>query len=103
VYNVRDMSDVDFGEKFSSNSFVQSDFEPRGLVGLLIKWGIAKDNKTAEIILLIMAVLFFGISIYITVNFLLPQDQTGSYNKTNSLNPLQERIEQRRLGGGNNN
>lgn len=68
------MSDVDFGEGLNAGGFSSpyQNPETKGMPGLLIKWGIAKDANTANIVLLITALVFFGISIYLSVAFLLP-------------------------------
>jgi len=67
------MSQVDFGET-QNNAFSRAYQNPeeKGMVGLLIKWGVAKDAKVANIILLLLALAFFGVSIYLAVSFLIP-------------------------------
>lgn len=58
------MDGYQFGEQ---NNSVMSYQDPnaKGMAGLLIKWGVAKDVKTAETILLIFALILIGVSIYL--------------------------------------
>lgn len=58
------MEGYNFGEQNNlANSY--QDQDAKGMAGLLIKWGITKDVKTAETILLIFALVLIGISIYL--------------------------------------
>jgi hypothetical protein len=57
------MDGYNFGEQNNVNTY--QDPGAKGMAGLLIKWGIAKDVKTAETILLIFALVLIGISIYL--------------------------------------
>jgi hypothetical protein len=58
------MDGYQFGEQ---NNTVTSYQDPnaKGMAGMLIKWGIAKDVKSAETILLIFALVLIAISIYL--------------------------------------
>jgi len=58
------MEGYQFGEQNNGASTYQ-DPNAKGMAGLLIKWGIAKDTKTAETILLVFALILIGISIYL--------------------------------------
>lgn len=58
------MEGYQFGQQNNNVSSYQ-DPNAKGMAGLLIKWGIAKDVKTAETILLIFALVLIGISIYL--------------------------------------
>lgn len=54
---------IEFNEEhYSSNTGIQEK-NPR-FVQMLIDWGIASDTKSANIILIGIAVIFFGVSIY---------------------------------------
>jgi hypothetical protein len=88
------MSNVDFGEGQNRGGFARPYQIPetKGMIGLLIKWGIVNDAKTANLVLLGMAVLFFGISIYLAYAFLIPPK--APVGNGAGLNPLQERINQ---------
>jgi hypothetical protein len=88
------MSQVDF-EESRNNSFSYSyqNQESKGLIGLLIKWGIVNDAKTANLVLLGMAVLFFSISIYLAYAFLIPP-KAPVVNGFDTTNPLRDRINQ---------
>jgi hypothetical protein len=57
------MDGYNFGEQNNVNTY--QDPNAKGMAGMLIKWGIAKDVKTAETILLIFALVLIGISIYL--------------------------------------
>jgi hypothetical protein len=57
------MDGYNFGEQNNVNTY--QDPSAKGMAGLLIKWGIAKDVKTAETILLIFALVLIAISIYL--------------------------------------
>ncbi len=58
------MSNIQFDEgQFRSNQSYQSPDE-KGMVGWLIKKGVAKDAKTANIILIIFIIICFGITFY---------------------------------------
>jgi len=89
------MSTVDFGEAQNTGGFAKSYQNPesKGMVGLLIKWGVVDNAKTANIILLIIALAFFGISIYLAVAFLIPpKAPVGNGAEIND--PLRDRINQ---------
>jgi len=58
------MEGYQFGEQNNSVSTYQ-DPNAKGMAGMLIKWGIAKDVKTAETILLVFALVLIAISIYL--------------------------------------
>lgn len=58
------MDGYQFGEQNNSTVSYQ-DPNAKGMAGLLIKWGVAKDVKTAETILLIFALILIGVSIYL--------------------------------------
>jgi len=58
------MEGYQFGEQNNSAAAYQ-DPNAKGMAGMLIKWGIAKDVKTAETILLIFALVLIAISIYL--------------------------------------
>jgi hypothetical protein len=58
------MEGYQFGEQNNTASSYQEP-DAKGMAGLLIKWGIAKDVKTAETILLIFALVLIGVSIYL--------------------------------------
>ncbi len=88
------MSNVDFGEAQNTGGFARSYQGPeaKGMVGLLIKWGVTDNAKTANLILLAIALAFFGISIYLAVAFLIPPKppvRNGAQN-----NPLTDRVNQ---------
>jgi len=89
------MSNVDFGEGQNTGGFSRQYQNPeaKGMVGLLIKWGVAKDAKIANLLLLGVALVFFGISIYLAVAFLIPPKAPVG-NDADLANPLQERINQ---------
>ena len=56
------MDNMQFGDsQFQSNQIYQAP-EEKGMVGFLIRRGIAKDAKTANIILLIFALVCFAIT-----------------------------------------
>ena len=58
------MEGYNFGDQNGlANSY--QDPNAKGMAGMLIKWGIAKDVKTAETILLIFALVLIAISIYL--------------------------------------
>ena len=59
------MEGYQFGEQNNNSYQPIQDPNARGMAGLLIKWGIAKDVKTAETILLIFALVLIAISIYL--------------------------------------
>jgi len=87
------MSNVDFGEAQNTGGFAGSYQNPeeKGMVGLLIKWGVTKDAKIANIILVLVALAFFGISIYLSISFLVPpKAPTGQPNDI--VNPPGDRI-----------
>ena len=58
------MDGYQFGEQNNSVASYQ-DPNAKGMAGMLIKWGIAKDVKTAETILLVFALVLIAISIYL--------------------------------------
>jgi hypothetical protein len=89
------MSNVDFGEGQNTGGFSRpyQNPESKGMVGLLIKWGVAKDAKIANIILLVIALAFFGISIYLAVAFLIPP-RAPVGNSADVTNPLRDRANQ---------
>jgi hypothetical protein len=58
------MEGYQFGEQSNTVSSYQEP-DAKGMAGMLIKWGIAKDTKTAEGILLVFALVLIGISIYL--------------------------------------
>ena len=63
------MDGYNFGEQNNVNTY--QDPGAKGMAGMLIKWGIAKDTKTAEIILLCISLIFFGITAFLIYrNFL---------------------------------
>ncbi len=58
------MNDMQFGDsQFQSNQIYQAPDE-KGMVGFLIRKGIAKDAKTANIILVIFALVCFAITFW---------------------------------------
>ncbi len=58
------MNDMQFGDnQFQSNQIYQAP-EEKGMVGFLIRKGIAKDAKTANIILLAFAIVCFAITFW---------------------------------------
>lgn len=58
------MNDMQFGDnQFQSNQIYQAPDE-KGMVGFLIRKGIAKDAKTANIILLAFAIVCFAITFW---------------------------------------
>ena len=61
------MSNVDFGESQKTGAFSRTYQSPeiKGTPGLLIKWGIAKDSKTAELIMLGTSLFFLGIAVFL--------------------------------------
>jgi hypothetical protein len=89
------MSTVDFGEAQNTGGFAKSYQNPedKGMVGLLIKWGVTDNAKTANIILLIIALAFFGLSIYLSLAFLIPPSAPAA-NTADIGNPLRDRINQ---------
>ena len=89
------MSNVDFGEGQNTGGFsrVYQNPEAKGMVGLLIKWGVTKDEKIANLFLLVLALIFFGISIYLATSFLIPPK--APVGQTDDIgNPLRDRINQ---------
>jgi hypothetical protein len=59
------MTEYQFGEQNNNSYQPIQDPNTRGMAGLLIKWGMAKDVKTAETILLVFALVLIAISIYL--------------------------------------
>lgn len=58
------MNDMQFGDsQFQSNQIYQAPDE-KGMVGFLIRKGIAKDAKTANIILVVFAIACFAITFW---------------------------------------
>jgi hypothetical protein len=64
------MSGVQFNdEDFSAGNFpYQNNSQQSGIVGWLVQKGLAKDQKAAEIILIIVTLVCFGIAIYLTID-----------------------------------
>jgi len=92
------MSDVYFDEENKKIRYnFQNNFKPKGMAGLLIKWGIVNDEKTAQILLLVIAIIFMATSVFITFNFLLPQSNSVPSSNQNTQNPLKDKIERNRL------
>jgi len=60
------MSDVKFDEEnYTSNSYPTGNREVKGFAGLLIKTGIVKDEKWANIVLIVIALISFVTSLII--------------------------------------
>lgn len=96
------MSNVDFEENFKSSNNSQQGFsEPKGLSGLLIKTGIVSNAKSAEIVLLVIAIASFAASIYIAISFLFPSSPTASNENPQSFEDFQRIIEQAEQGQNN--
>ena len=71
------MSNIQFDEgQFRSNQSYQSPDE-KGMVGWLIKKGIAKNARTANIILIIFAIICFGFTFYSMSNNLSNTSRDG--------------------------
>lgn len=89
------MSNVDFGEGQNTGGFSRQYQNPeaKGMVGLLIKWGVTDNAKVANIILLVIALAFFGISVYLAVAFLIPPKAPVG-DGADIANPLRDRIDQ---------
>ncbi len=89
------MSNVEFGEGQNNGGFsrLYQNPESKGMVGLLIKWGVVKNAFASNIVLLIMALSFFGISIYLAYAFLIPPKAPVG-NGADLANPLENRINQ---------
>ncbi len=67
------MSNIQFDEgQFRSNQSYQSPDE-KGMVGWLIKKGVAKDAKTANIILVVFAIICFVVTFWT-----FPKENTGA-------------------------
>jgi hypothetical protein len=88
------MSQVDFGES-KNNTFspVYQNPETKGMVGLLIKWGVTDDVKIANFILLGMSLFLFGASVYLSYSFIFPPKVSVQLTDE-SNNPLRQRIDQ---------
>ena len=89
------MSNVDFGEGQNTGGFSRAYQNPeaKGMVGLLIKWGVTDNAKVANLILLAIALVFFGISVYLSYAFLMPPK--APVNQAGDIgNPLRDRINQ---------
>lgn len=56
---------VQFDEEQFTTPTYGFDEEPKGMSGLLMRWGIAKDQSGANIILLILAVVFVILTIFV--------------------------------------
>lgn len=60
------MTGVEFNENFNNNYKYIS--KPRGFSKFLIDKEIVKDQNTAEYLLIIVSIIFLGISIYLFTN-----------------------------------
>ena len=91
------MSNVDFGEGQNTGGFSRAYQNPeaKGMVGLLIKWGVTDNAKVANLILLAVALVFFGISVYLSYAFLIPpKAPVGNGAELN--NPIRDKSNQAR-------
>jgi hypothetical protein len=56
------MGNVNFNEEWNNPNFNQFNNSEKGLVGWLVKKGLAKDRKTAQYILLTATAIFFTLA-----------------------------------------
>jgi len=54
------------GVEFNENQSNNFNYQPKksGLAGLVIKMGLAKDDNSAQRVLIVVAILFFVLAIY---------------------------------------
>lgn len=82
------MNDMQFGDnQFQSNQIYQAPDE-KGMVGFLIRKGIAKDAKTANIILLAFAIVCFAITFWT-----FPRNESAPAPVVEAPIPVDEEIE----------
>ena len=61
------MADIQFQEPQYAQS--PSSAGPSGITGLITRWGLAKDERQAKIVLLIIAVLAVVVAVFTTFSF----------------------------------
>jgi hypothetical protein len=95
------MSNIQFEEGYNqvNAKYYNNASGDRGMVAWLIKKGIVKDEKTAQIVLLVVAVICFGLAFYLMTKNSGPASNPNTLN--NSSNNIQDILNARKNAPNN--
>jgi hypothetical protein len=86
------MNNIQFEEGYNqvNNQYYRANSNERGMAAWLIKKGLVKDTKAAQVILLVAAILCFGLAFY-----LINRNNQTTPPKTDntSMSSLRERLQ----------
>lgn len=86
------MNNIQFEEGYNqiNNQYYRGNSNERGITTWLINKGIVKSAKSAQLVLLIVAVLCFGLAFYLTSG---NNQTTATKTDTTTVSPLRARLQ----------